>query len=300
MRNPGMEVAVCCSDVSGAFGRVYTGRLLNKLSGFGLNACVLEVLRSWLGERRAHVVVGGEKSQGFGLRDMVFQGTVWGPCLWNSFIGDSAAVVWAHGFYIVIFADDINAYKAYPAVLSNDHIFHDMNECQSSLHKWGQANQVMFDASKESFSILSLRDPAGEAFKVLGITFDTALCMRDCAHECAVEAGWRQRTLLRTHRFYNDAELVNLFKAHVLSFVEYRTPALYHSCSTVLAQVDRILASFLRKIGITDIEALIRFRLAPLSLRRDIAMLGVIHRAVLHEGPPQFWEWFRVDTADLR
>lgn len=34
------------------------------------------------------------------------------------------------------------------------------------------------------------------------------------------------------------------------------------------------------------------FRLAPLQTRRDIAALGLIHRAILGEGPPHFQQWF--------
>ena len=34
------------------------------------------------------------------------------------------------------------------------------------------------------------------------------------------------------------------------------------------------------------------FNLAPLSTRRDIAMLGVIHRAALREGPQQLLIFF--------
>ena len=34
------------------------------------------------------------------------------------------------------------------------------------------------------------------------------------------------------------------------------------------------------------------FRLAPLQMRRDIGMLGVIHRSVIAEGPRQFSKYF--------
>eukprot|EP00969_Alexandrium_andersonii_P029728 1298020-Alexandrium_andersonii.AAC.1 len=33
--------------------------------------------------------------------------------------------------------------------------------------------------------------------------------------------------------------------------------------------------------------ALFRFRLAPLATRRDIALLGLVHRTVLGQGPPR-------------
>ena len=37
--------------------------------------------------------------------------------------------------------------------------------------------------------------------------------------------------------------------------------------------------------------------IAPSNARRDIAILGSIHRAVLRIGPPQFCDLFRLDPA---
>ena len=49
--------------------------------------------------------------------------------------------------------------------------------------------------------------------------------------------------------------------------------------------------------GMTKLEALNDQKLAPLAVRRDIAMLGIIHRTVLGRGPVQFRTFFK---ADLR
>ena len=49
---------------------------------------------------------------------------------------------------------------------------------------------------------------------------------------------------------------------------------------------------FLQDIGIDEITALVTFHLAPLATRRDIAMLGLIHRAILCKGPSQFNAFF--------
>ena len=53
-------------------------------------------------------------------------------------------------------------------------------------------------------------------------------------------------------------------------------------------------------VGISEIDALTHFKLAPLSSRRDIAMLGVIHRAVLGEGPPLLRVFFKLDKHQSR
>ena len=86
--------------------------------------------------------------------------------------------------------------------------------------------------------------------------------------------------------------LVDLYKSKLLSYFGYRTAALYHATDTALKPVDAVQERFLRKLGCTDLEALMVFNLAPLSARRDIAMLGVIHRTVLGKGPEHFKQFF--------
>ena len=78
---------------------------------------------------------------------------------------------------------------------------------------------------------------------------------------------------------------MRLYKAQVLSFIESRTPALHHAAPTVLDVIDRVQRRFLREIGISESHALIHYRLAPLPVRRDIAMLGLLHR-VCHDSAP--------------
>eukprot|EP00969_Alexandrium_andersonii_P182986 8085360-Alexandrium_andersonii.AAC.1 len=79
----GFRVAVYCADVSGAFDRVSSGRLLAKLASAGVHLRILRVLQSWLAPRSARVIVRGSESDLLDVRDMVYQGTVFGPPLWN-------------------------------------------------------------------------------------------------------------------------------------------------------------------------------------------------------------------------
>ena len=50
---------------------------------------------------------------------------------------------------------------------------------------------------------------------------------------------------------------------------------------SVLHCIDRVQDRFLREMGLTDVVALCKFRLAPLQLRRDIAVLGLLRRVNL-------------------
>ena len=286
------RVALYCSDVAGAFDRVSAARLEEKLRAHGIHSQLVSVFVSWLGRREASVAIGGGTSEGISLENMVYQGTVLGPISWNRFFGDARQATQMVEFLEVIYADDLNAFKVTNECDDNK-VFASIRECQDSLHSWGEANQVTFEASKESEHILCPRFPRGPNFRILGINFDCRLRMQDAAAEMTDEIGWKIRTITRVRRYYNESEIIGLYKSHILSYIEYRTPAIYHACSSTLAKVDKIQRHFVQSLGMSELDALIHFKLAPLSARRDIALLGLIHRTVLGGGPQQFQRFIR-------
>ena len=135
---------------------------------------------------------------------------------------------------------------------------------------------------------------------MLGIVFDGKLSMGECICDVAAECRWKCSQLLKCKRYYNTGKLVNLFKSQILGFIEYRTAGVYHACSSHLQKIDKVLSNFLGELGIDFSTALHDYGLAPLESRRDIAMLGVIHRAVLNEGPPQLRKYFVRDHSIAR
>ena len=152
---------------------------------------------------------------------------------------------------------------------------------------------MLFDSEKESTHVLSHREPEGSNFKLLGVEWDTKLLMHDAAETLVREARWKVLQLLRARRYFSVKQLLTLYKSHVLGYVEYRTPALYHASTSVLQPLDKLQTSLLRDLGLSEVEALEHFNLAPLETRRDIAMLGVVFRAVLNKGPPQLRGFFK-------
>ena len=55
------------------------------------------------------------------------------------------------------------------------------------------------------------------------------LTMKEIIDELVTEANWKMQTLIRTRRFFCDAELIGLYKVELLSYLEYRTSAIYHA-----------------------------------------------------------------------
>ena len=140
----------------------------------------------------------------------------------------------------------------------------------------------------------------GGNFKLLGVEFDPKLLIHDAARTAVHECSWKLKTQLRTQRFFTTRELVRNYKAHILSYLEYRTAGISHAASSVLAPVDQIQARFLEALGIPILDALLHFNLAPLATRRDMANLGIIHRAVLGKGPSVIRPFFLLDPSPPR
>ena len=175
----------------------------------------------------------------------VFQGTVLGPPSWNVFFGD-AHLSLEEGYVDTTYADDKNAYKRFGRDAEHDSIYDDMRKCQDSLHEWGQGNQVVFDPSKKSFHILHRLWPSNTEFKILGVLFDSQLRMHAAVRSLATQGGWRLKALLRARRFFDNKQLVALFKSQILSFIEAGIVAFVHAPVSTFAPVDRILRRFLR------------------------------------------------------
>ena len=80
---------------------------------------------------------------------------------------------------------------------------------------------------------------------------------------------------------------MKLYKTHILSCLEYSTPAVYHAPPFMLGQVNNVQQRFLDELEISQTQALQDYNLAPLETRRDIAMLGFLHKIVLGKAHPR-------------
>ena len=130
------KVALYASDVAGAFDRVDSSSiLLEKLKAKGVNVQLRRLIMSWLKSRRAKVIIGGSCSDEFLLQNMVFQGTVLGPSLWNAFFEDARNAINIAKFIEIVFADDLNSYRFYNKNARNKTIRKHAEQCQANLHK---------------------------------------------------------------------------------------------------------------------------------------------------------------------
>ena len=107
----GKKVGGFLSDISGAFDRVNMLYMLGKLHCAGVGPQFLKFLSSYLAPRRGQVIVQGARSELFEIANSVFQGTVLGPCLWNTFFADVSVSAKSTGGKEAMFADDLSVFS---------------------------------------------------------------------------------------------------------------------------------------------------------------------------------------------
>ena len=75
------------------------------------------------------VIVDGQKSKDLPLSNSLYQGTTWGPSLWNHYFADARFSIEDSGFEASVFADDLKAFRPFPSGTSRDHIFAQLEQC---------------------------------------------------------------------------------------------------------------------------------------------------------------------------
>ena len=233
-------------------------------------------------------MVEGEFSDEFEIANTVFQGTVLGPCLWNVFFADVTGPAASTGGDAKMFADDLNVFQKFDQKVGNEEIVRTMGVCRERVHKWGRVNRVSFDAGKEHIVILHPIHGQGDPFKLLGCTIDCKLVMQKALEKILAQMRPKIKAILRMRQYYDVKELISQFKTHIWGLMETHNGAIFHASSSILSRLDDIQRQFLKEIGETERNTFLNFNFAPPLLRRNIGILGVLHKRVIGKSHPIF------------
>lgn len=92
-------------------------------------------------------------------------------------------------------------------------------------------------------------------------------------------------------------DLIALVRSHALYVIQYRTTGLHVSSSSILADIDDGRMRFLKELELSEECVFIILNFVHVQVRRDIAIIDIVHRAILWQGPPQPEKFFKTSSA---
>ena len=87
--------------------------------------------------------------------------------------------------------------------------------------------------------------------------------------------------ILRTKSYYSPAQLISQFKTHIWGIVECNIGGIFHAADHILNKLDALQNRFLRELDMDAATTFLEYNFAPLALRRDIGILGLLQKRVL-------------------
>ena len=245
----GKITQACFLDVSAAFDKCWINGLLAKLEQIQVEDSCLELLKSYLSDRKICTVIDGVKSQFLDVKAGVPQGSRLGPLLWILYIQDIQDDLESE---CLLFADDTCIFTtdddpALTALVLN----RDLEKLALWAKKWkvlfnpGKSKDMIF-APKRSFSLsppLLLNNTIVERIyqhKHLGLWLSSDLDWEKHINYTCLRAN-RKLAVLRSVRFLNRATLDLLYKLTVRSVIEYAMVVFYNSLKqTQMGRLDQI------------------------------------------------------------
>lgn len=292
-------VAAILMDLSKAFDCLPHSILLHKLSAYGLSADSVQLLNSYLSNRKQQIKIGKNLSSWAEIRKGVPQGSILGPLLFNIFMNDIFYFI--HQGTLYNYADD-NTLSHH--CLDYDKLVKILEEESNILIDWFHFNCMQ--ANPDKFQAIAVgqrtanRSPVfkvGEAeicceetVKLLGVDIDFKLNFNTHISNLLKKASQQLNILKRIGKNLTKLNKLTIFYTFIMSNFSY-CPLTWHFCSKKNTdKMERIQKRALRFIyedyDATYEELLARAGLPTLHIRRMRAVAIETFKILNNLSPP--------------
>jgi hypothetical protein len=291
------ESRLICLDISRAFDRVWHKGLLAKLEAIGLKGTLLKWVENYLTDRKLKITINGIASSDRHINAGVPQGSILGPLLFILYIDDLPEKL---KNTTILYADDSSVMSIIKDKSHRIAAANSLNEDLRQIQEWASKWNVLFGAAKcKSVTISRLKDAKNahpdltfmntilsevEEVELLGITIRKDLTWTHIVHKMASDAGKRLGLLRKVAPYITPIQRAMIYKSMVRSRMEYASSVWMGASETALARLDAIQRRALKIIGLPQ-DAMKEIAIQPLSQRRNVGALTLLHRIYHQEAP---------------
>ena len=232
-------VGAVLMDLSKAFDCLPHELLIAKLAAYGIEKQTLELIYSYLKERKQTVGIKGKLSMFLEIIAGVPQGSILGPILFNIFINDFIDIFKTADIHN--FADD-NTLAAHSRISSE--VIESLEDESDVAIDWFTVNHMIANPGKFKAVILKKdgTDTTGTTLRInnksvdsssdvrlLGVTIDNKLNFSKHISELCRKAASNINALKRFKKYISDNDRKLVGNAYVLSYFNY-CPMVWHFC----------------------------------------------------------------------
>ena len=291
-------------DLSKAFDSINHNLLLAKLSAYGVTEDALQLLHSYLTDRKQHVKKDGNLSDWQIMKCGVPQGSILGPLLFNIYMNDAnfSDISCSLRFY----ADDTTGYSSSfcPSTLQIT-----LQKNLDLLVTWFRKNYLAINHSK-SQSIVFNRATLPMPFvidsneldyvtqiKLLGVIIDNSLSFKAHIQEICRKVNAKVSILRRIRKLIPSDIMIKLYKAFILPHFEYASPLFIGLSMGLSAKLESTNAFALRTLlnysRSTAYEELLKIaHIKSLEHRRIEQALILVYKSIYSQAPNYIQELF--------
>ncbi len=306
----GSSAVLILLDLSAAFDTLDHSILLERLErSFGVTACALDWLRSYLTGRSQCVAVQTTTSTESSLAFGVPQGSVLGPKLYCMYTRAVGNIVKQHGMTHHIYADDTQAYIVLEPNTIWDDIATKIKACVEAIRVWMTQNLLKLNDEKFEYIMFypKHRPPAsadrtlsisGSVFtpashvRNLGVIQDCCLTMERQVNAISRSCYHQLRMIGKIRRYLTDDGCKSLVQSMITSRLDYANTLLYGLPQTLLSRLQRVQNAAARMITRTPrrhhiTPILIELHWLPVEYRPRFKILLLTYKA-LHGSAPLY------------
>ena len=232
-------LAAILMDLSKAFDCLPHDLLLLKLENYGLSKSAVNLLKSYLSDRKQCVKIGQSVSQMLDIYKGVPQGSILGPVLFNVFINDIFLFVNSCDLYN--YADDNTLSKSGNSLAT---AIKSLEEDSGALISWFSSNKMQ--ANPEKFQAIAIGNKThkqnivfnlngnsikcDDEVKLLGVTIDFKLDFNTHISNICKKAARQLNVLKRIGTHLNRLAKLTIYHSFIMSNLSF-CPLTWHFCS---------------------------------------------------------------------